>query len=522
MATSSSAAIPYPIKTVVVLVQENRSFDHMLGWLKTINPEINGVTGSESNPISTSDPNSSLVFYGDNAAYIVDDPGHSIQAIYEQVFGTPWTEANNNTLPVKMNGFAQNAEGIKQGMSETVMSGFKPDSVPVFKELAANFAVCDRWFASIPSSTQSNRLYLHSATSHGASSNDSKLLAAGYPQKTIFESMDEAGFDFGIYFHQVPTTFFYKNLRKLKYISKFHQFDLEFKRHCKEGKLPNYVVIEPRYYDILSTEANDDHPTHDVAEGQRFIKQVYEALRSSPQWNEMLFLITYDEHGGFYDHVPTPTGVPSPDGIVGPPPYLFNFDRLGVRVPTLFISPWIEPGTVIHGPSGPEATSEFEHSSIAATVKKLFNLKAFLTKRDAWAGTFEIALNRTTPREDCPVTLTEPVKMRTRGLAVEEEEDADISEFQGELVQMAAVINGDHTKPDLYPHKIVEGMKVSQAAKYVEDAFLQFQQACVEARENGADESQIILLQQSNTTATTDTSPKSFFNKLFSCLICDN
>ncbi|XP_065854369.1 non-specific phospholipase C3-like [Euphorbia lathyris] len=518
MAAGSSSAAPYPIKTVVVLVQENRSFDHMLGWLKTINPEIDGVTGSESNPISTSDANSSLVFYGDNAAYVVDDPGHSIQAIYEQVFGTPWTEAalsSGNSIPVKMNGFAQNGEGIKQGMSETVMNGFKPDSVPVFKELAANFAVCDRWFASIPSSTQCNRLYLHSATSHGATSNETKLLAKGYPQKTIFESMDEAGFSFGIYFHQVPTTFFYSNLRKLKYISKFHQYDLEFKKHCEEGKLPNYVVIEPRYYNLGSIEANDDHPTHDIAEGQRFTKQVYESLRKSPQWNEILFLITYDEHGGFYDHVPTPnTGVPNPDGIVGPPPYLFNFDRLGVRVPTLFISPWINPGTVIHGPEGPEETSEFEHSSIAATVKKLFNLKDFLTKRDAWAGTFEIALNRTTPREDCPVTLTEPVKMRTRG--IEEEEEATVSEFQGELVQMAAVMNGDHTK-DIYPHKLVEGMKVSEAAKYVEDAFQQFRQACEIARENGVDESQIILL-QSNTTAT----PKSFFNKLFSCLICDN
>lgn len=93
---------------------------------------------------------------------------------------------------------------------------------------------------------------------------------------------------------------------------------------------------------------NDDHPSHDVSEGQKFVKEVYEALRSSPQWNEMLFIIMYDEHGGFYDHVPTPvTGVPSPDGIVGPEPYNFQFDRLGVRVPVIMISPWIERGTGI-------------------------------------------------------------------------------------------------------------------------------------------------------------------------------
>lgn len=137
-----------------------------------------------------------------------------------------------------------------------------------------------------------------------------------------------------------------RNLRKLKYIDNFHQFDLDFKRHCEEGKLPNYVVIEQRYFDTKLLPANDDHPSHDVSQGQKFVKHVYEALRASPQWNDILFVIIYDEHGGFYDHVPTPvTGVPSPDDIVGPEPYNFRFDRLGVRVPAILISPWIERGT---------------------------------------------------------------------------------------------------------------------------------------------------------------------------------
>lgn len=135
-------------------------------------------------------------------------------------------------------------------------------------------------------------------------------------------------------------------MRKLKYIDNYHQFDLQFKDHCEKGKLPNYVVIENRYLDTKLLPGNDDHPAHDVSEGQKFVKKVYEALRSSPQWNEMLFLIIYDEHGGFYDHVPPPvTGVPSPDDIEGPEPYKFKFDRLGVRVPVIMISPWIERGT---------------------------------------------------------------------------------------------------------------------------------------------------------------------------------
>ncbi|KAK3003683.1 hypothetical protein RJ639_018453, partial [Escallonia herrerae] len=152
--------------------------------------------------------------------------------------------------------------------------------------------------------------------------------------------------------------------------------------------------------------ANDDHPSHDVYQGQVFVKEVYETLRDSPQWNETMLVITYDEHGGFFEHVPTPVrGVPSPDGIVGQEPFYFKFDRLGVRVPTIVVSPWIEKGTVVHGPKGsPSPTSEYEHSSIPATVKKIFNLTSpFLTKRDEWAGTFEgIIQTRTQPRTDCP------------------------------------------------------------------------------------------------------------------------
>ncbi|PON87499.1 Acid phosphatase [Trema orientale] len=524
VAESSSSA--YPIKTVVVLVQENRSFDHMLGWMKSLNPEIDGVTGSESNPISTSDPNSKRVLFGDRSAYVDPDPGHSIQDIYEQIFGEPWTEdsAAKNLAPA-MQGFAQNAERNKPGMAETVMNGFKPESVPVYRELVTEFAVCDRWFASMPASTQPNRLFVHSATSHGLTGNDTKQLVAGLPQKTIFDSLDEAGFSFGIYYQYPPATLFYRNLRKLKYIDNFHNFDLDFKRHCKEGKLPNYVVIEQRFFDLLSIPANDDHPSHDVSEGQKFVKSVYESLRASPQWNEMLFIILYDEHGGFYDHVPTPvTGVPSPtDGLVGPPPYNFRFNRLGVRVPAIFISPWIERGIVLHEPTGPFPTSQFEHSSLPATVKKIFNLPHFLTKRDEWAGTFEtVFLRRTTPRTDCPVTLPDPPRLREVGA----KEESKVSEFQGELVQMAATLNGDHTK-DIYPHKLVENLTVSDGAKYCNDAFKTFLDECKRAKERGTDPSQVVVCvpnaDSSRTPLPSSTRevPKSFVQKIFSCLICD-
>lgn len=502
-----------PIKTVVVLVQENRSFDHVLGWMKSLNPEIDGVTGKESNPLSTSDSNSpGRVYYGDRSAHVDPDPGHSFEAIFEQVYGVPWSPsvASQNLKPT-MEGFAQQAESVEQGMSEVVMNGFKPERVPVYKELVSEFAVCDRWFASIPTLTQPNRLYVHSATSYGATANDNKMMVEGYPQKTIFESVEEAGLSFGIYYQYPPSTLFYRNLRKLKYVNNFHQFDLDFRRHCEEGKLPNYVVVEQRYFETKFLAGNDDHPSHDVSEGQKFVKHVYEALRSSPQWNEILFVVLYDEHGGFYDHVPTPdTGVPSPDGIVGPPPYNFRFDRLGIRVPAILISPWIERGTVLHEPSGPYSTSQFEHSSIPATVKKIFNLPEFLTKRDAWAGTFEVVLNRSSPRTDCPVTLPEPVKMRDSG----PREENKLNDFQQVLVLLAAILKGDHQQQQ----QLVDNMTVIEAVNYVEAAFSKFLEECEKAKNRGADGSHIPCL--ANPHPKKDA--KSFAQKLFSCLVCDH
>ncbi|KAJ7959798.1 Non-specific phospholipase [Quillaja saponaria] len=492
-----------PIKTVVVIVMENRSFDHVLGWLKSTRPEVDGLSGNESNPLLVLDPDSPQVVVSDDAVFIDSDPGHSFQAIREQIFGSNDSSAN----PAPMNGFAQQAESMIEGFSKSVMSGFKPEVLPVFTELANEFAVFDKWFASVPASTQPNRFYVHSATSHGAMSNVRKDLIHGFPQKTIFDTLDENGLTFGIYYQNIPATLFFKSLRKLKHIIKFHMYSLKFKLHAKLGKLPNYVVVEQRYFDINLFPANDDHPSHDVARGQKFVKEVYDTLRASPQWKEMALLITYDEHGGFYDHVPTPvSGVPNPDGIIGPDPYYFRFDRLGVRVPTILVSPWIEKGTVIHEPDGPTPHSQFEHSSIPATVKKLFNLRSnFLTKRDAWAGTFEKYFYiRDTPRDDCPETLPE-VKTSLRPWGPKE--DTSLSEFQVELIQLASQLNGDYIL-NTYPN-IGKIMTVGQANRYAEDAVKRFLEAGKAALKAGANESTIVTMKPSLTSRVTrgDNSP---------------
>ncbi|KAF5727336.1 Phospholipase C 4 [Tripterygium wilfordii] len=483
-----------PIKTIVVVVMENRSFDHVLGWLKSYRPDIDGLTGSESNRINASDPNSPKIFVSDDALFIDSDPGHSFQAIREQIFGSNDSSSNQ---PL-MKGFAQQAQSMSEGMDKTVMSGFKPGVLPVYTELANEFGVFDRWFASVPASTQPNRFYVHSATSHGATSNVRKDLIHGFPQKTIFDSLEENGLTFGIYYQNIPATLFFQSLRKLKHVTKFHSYPLTFRLHAKLGWLPNYAVVEQRYFDVDLFPANDDHPSHDMARGQRFVKEVYEILRASPQWKEMALLITYDEHGGFYDHVPTPiSGVPSPDGIIGPDPFYFRFDRLGVRVPTLLISPWIEKSTVIHEPDGPTPYSQFEHSSIPATVKKLFNLKTnFLTKRDAWAGTFEKYFYvRNSPRDDCPETLPEVTTLlRPWG----PREDVSLSEFQVELIQLASQLNGDYIL-STYPN-IGKRMTVGEANRYAEDAVRRFLEAGKAALKAGANESAIVTMRPSLTS----------------------
>jgi len=149
MTSNSSTTIhSYPIKTVVILVQENRSFDHMLGWMKSLNPEINGDIGTESNSISTSDSNSNRVQFSDQSIYVDSDPGHSIQDIYEQIFGEPWSKAlAAKKSPPMMDGFIQNAarqekpKNTTVTMIEAVMNGFKPDLVPIYKELVKEFVI---------------------------------------------------------------------------------------------------------------------------------------------------------------------------------------------------------------------------------------------------------------------------------------------------------------------------------------------------------------------------------------------
>jgi len=192
---------------------------------------------------------------------------------------------------------------------------------------------------------------------------------------------------------------FLRNLRDPLYVFNYPEMS-EFYTDVANGDLPTYTFLEPRWFAFLDWEAQDEHPPHDVQLGEYLIADIYNAIRNSPIWNSTLFIITYDEHGGFFDHVSPPQhNVPAPDDQKPPPNNdPFNFTRLGVRVPMIMISPWIPRGTVVHEPP----QNHYEHSSLAATMKKIHNLPNFLTKRDAWAATFEdVVMQKKEARTDC-------------------------------------------------------------------------------------------------------------------------
>ena len=181
-----------------------------------------------------------------------------------------------------------------------------------------------------------------------------------------------------------------------------------FYDNAKKGTLPSFSWILPRQGQNTTTHEgpNDDHPCHDIALGERLLKDTYEALRASPKWNNTVLLVTYDDPGGWYDHASVPVDVPAPDNSTScGSDKNVSFTWLGARVPTLLISPWVPKGTVIHAPKGPAANSVYEHSSVAATLKDIFQLPSFLTRRDAWAGSFYNELSLSEPRTDTPVHL---------------------------------------------------------------------------------------------------------------------
>lgn len=394
------------LKHIVVLMMENRSFDHMLGALQAQDGRIDGLTGNETNPDTTGKAvpvQPRAEFQGQ----LDPDPGHHFPDVDLQIFNGD----NSNPRVASMQGFISSYFQQRRDVnhSQKIMYYFTPDKLPVLTTLATEFAVFNRWFSSIPGPTLCNRAFAHYGTSFGHVTMEVFYVNAMY--LSIYQRLEKAGRKAKIYYYdQASSSMEVVNL--LQNQPQFFGTYDQFLKDCKDGTLPDYSFIEPNYSDHEGDDggevlASDQHPDHHVGEGERFIASIYNALRGNPAiWESTAFLIVYDEHGGIYDHVVPPAC--EPDGFVAQPKDTetgrpFAFDRLGVRVPAILVSPWIDKGTVVSPLKDGAITDEriFEHASIPATVTKFF-LGDYdpRSPREKDAKTFLDLLSRTNMRSD--------------------------------------------------------------------------------------------------------------------------
>lgn len=388
------------LKHIVVLMMENRSFDHMLGFAKSPAWPINGLTGSENN----ADSAGGVAQVSNDATYAGDltpDPGHSGFDSLTQLYGNPNTPVTQNPT---MSGFVQSYEGknVQPQDAHRIMKCFSAQNLPVLTGLAQQFCVCDNWFSSLPGPTFPNRAFMHAATSMGRV--DMGIDWSNL-SPTIYERLKEHGLDSVIYYHDSTMASTFSGLAGDP--GYFGSFDNDFLPACADNDLPPYSFLEPRFANSaggngqLAYSASDQHPDHNVREGEALIQTVFKAIWGNLKLrNSTLLVIVYDEHGGTYDHAAPPTTV-SPDrkdwtndpNSADRDPS-FDFTRLGVRVPAILISPYIPP-RIDH--------TLYDHASAIATAFKLLlpnvpNIN--LTQRDKNANTFEGNLSLAQPRTD--------------------------------------------------------------------------------------------------------------------------
>ena len=400
------------IRHVVVLMLENRSFDCMLGMLYQTSEQFDGLIGTEFNTWHKPDGSQQDIQVWKDPALTAltvcipdPDPGELFADIHTQIHGLAADGTPNQGAPA-MGGFVDNY--VRQPLVApaaadpyAVMHYFTPDQVPVISQLGRAFGVSDRWHASAPCQTWPNRFFAHTGTANGYVNNSPTHFP--YEMETVFSRLSGVGQNWRIYFHDIPQSATLSQLWDDLLTQHFLDFADDFSRDAASGNLPAYSFIEPRYFTdtLLGKIPNDEHPPHNVAYGEELIASVYNAVRSGPGWKQTLLVITYDEHGGCFDHVVPPVatspGGPTPDG--------FDFGYFGVRVPAVIVSPYVQAGSVIR----PPGLTPFDHTSIIATLRKLFNF-APLTARDAAAPNLVDALEamHTGPDNDGPPSITAP------------------------------------------------------------------------------------------------------------------
>lgn len=337
-----------PIEHVIVVMMENRSFDHYFGALTLAGrTDIDGLKKSFFN-LDTNGVKIYPYLAGKADDVCVEDPPHGFNAWDVQSGGG------------KNDGFVHahiEEHGVDFG--KTVMQYYDQNRLPFLYNLAGDFALCQKWFCSVRGPTWPNRWYLHGAQSNGEISNN---FEGDYSFPMIYDRLVEKDKTWAYYYTDLPFLAVAHQLKERHNASEPYRSIDRFYDDIKNGRLPNYVQVDPGF------ALNDDHPPHHVGLGEQFLSTVYHALANSEYWNKCMLVITYDENGGFFDHVPPPK---TKDDFAS-----LGLDQLGFRVPAIVAGPYVKPAV---------SDTVYDHTSVLAFVEWLWDLKP-LTQRDAAAN----------------------------------------------------------------------------------------------------------------------------------------
>ena len=353
-----------PIDNIVVLMQENRSFDHYFGQIHFEGQKrATKVPANASNPDPTNPSGPPILRFHKTNYCETADLDHS------------WNGTHKEYDDGKMDGFtAQNVDSTDPTGART-MGYYDSADLPFYYALYSTFAMADRYFASTLTQTFPNRFYLLAGTSFGHTANDFPTddPVNDFSQRSIFNLLDEAGVTWKVYFSQIAFADEFSYVRNHVPSMQFPIDD--FYADAAAGTLPQVSFVDPIFIAQANIE-NDEHPPSNVQVGENFVAQVINALFGSPQWPHAALFLDYDEHGGFYDHVPPPAAC-APDDIppmLSPTDEQAGFDHYGIRVPAMVVSPYARPHYVSH--------KVYDHTSVLRFIETRFDLPA-LTRRDA-------------------------------------------------------------------------------------------------------------------------------------------
>jgi phospholipase C len=341
------------IEHVVTLMLENHSFDQMLGCMKQVYPDLEGVDLERSDvnfARDFPDREHEIAQLHVQERFFDPDPEHEHVNVLRQL------DANYGFIVDYLQAYPRAAFSCKTHVMGMYPRGF----LRILHTLAANFAICDHWYSSLPGPTWPNRFFVHSGTANGHVKMPNGVFDKNwhcYDQTTLYDRLSERNILWKIYHHGMPQSLVM--LHQLKHAQHYRGMVDFFKDAAGPAeKFPQYSFIEPAYH---GPEQNDQHPPSDIMQGELLLGSVYNALAANHElWNSTLLIFLYDEHGGFYDHVAPPKAVP-PDNKTRE----YAFNQYGVRVPALLISPWIEKGVI---------KTEFDHTSLLAFLTEKWQL----------------------------------------------------------------------------------------------------------------------------------------------------